>query len=165
MTLFGRRGLQGLAAGLLLVLPGCERPGAGPGGHSHERGKLKITDAGGHHGLLTAHLAPSGNELDVFFETSGEDPKPVAIAAEPFAAQARAGEGEWKELRFEPAPADERPKDEKPGTCSHFIAKAPWIQPSDTLHVVAKVKMEGVEETVEWKKFEVARFAHEAGGK
>lgn len=135
---------------------------AGDHGHSHERGKMKLADAGPHHALLTAHLSSKdGNELDVFFETADDkNPKPVAIADAPFAAQAQVNGGEFKELKFEPAPADERPKDEKPGTASHFVAKAPWMKPTDTLYVVAKPKVEGREVMVEWKDFNPKKFAH-----
>src|SRR5262245_57903441 len=123
-----------------LLVGGCGRGGesegakgtassatkGGEAGHVHERGKMLIADAGEHHALLTAHLSPKGNEVDIFFETDAERPAPVAIAASPFTAFARRKDGEAKELKFECAPADERPKGEKEGTCSHFVAKAPW---------------------------------------
>ena len=58
-------------------------------GHSHESGQFKITDAGKHHALLTAHRSKKGNELDISFETIDEkDPKPVALPLESFKAEA-----------------------------------------------------------------------------
>lgn len=130
-------------------------------GHSHERGKMLIADAGAVHALLTAHLAAAGNELDIFFETPvDKDPQPVAIAVESFEAQATAGEGESQTLTFEPAPAEERPAGEKTGTCSHFVAKAPWMKPEDDLLVVAKFTVNGEEVVGRWKNFNPKKYAH-----
>ncbi len=129
-------------------------------GHSHERGKMLIADAGSMHALLTAHLSKDGNELDIFFETPvSKDPQPAAIAIESFEAQATAGEGEAQTLTFEPAPADERPANEKSG-CSHFVAKAGWMKPDDKLLVVAKFTLDGKEVVARWKDFEPQKFAH-----
>jgi hypothetical protein len=124
---------------------------------------MRVADAGPHHALLTAHLSKKGeHELDVLFETADEKaPKLVALPLESFTAQATAGGGDPHELKFEPAPADERPKDEKPGTCSHFVAKAPWLKPDDTLLVVAKVSIEGKTVTVRWKDFDVKKYSHQ----
>lgn len=160
----------GTAYALLLAglagLSACDAGGGDGGGHSHQRGHMLITHASDGHVLLTAHLAAAGNELDIFFEDGDDDPpRPLAIGAEPFMAQARAGEGEWRELKFECAPSDERPGDEPPGKCSHFVAKAPWIEAADTLHVKAKVKIAGAEETAEWKSFAVAKYAHHVEGR
>ena len=130
-------------------------------GHSHERGKMLIADAGDYHLLLTAHLAKAGNELEIFIETPvSKDPKPVALALESFEAQATAGEGESQTLTFEPAPADERAKGEKAGTYSHFVAKAPWMKPEDNLLVVAKFTVDGKELVARWKNFNPKKFAH-----
>lgn len=130
-------------------------------GHSHERGKMLIADAGPFHALLTAHLAAAGNALDIFFETPvDKDPQPVAIAIESFEAQATAGEGESQTLTFEPAPAEERPEGEKAGTCSHFVAKAPWMKPDDDLLVVAKFTVDGKELVARWKNFNPKKYAH-----
>src|SRR5262245_174296 len=78
-------------------------------GHVHERGKMLIADAGPYHALLTAHLSSKdGHELDIFFETvDSKSPKPVPLPLESFTAQGTAGE-EAKELKFEPAPKNER---------------------------------------------------------
>jgi hypothetical protein len=129
--------------------------------HSHERGKMLITDAGSVHALLTAHLAATGNELDIFFETPvDKDPQQVAIAVESFEAQATAGEGESQTLTFEPAPAEERPAGEKVGMCSHFVAKAPWMKPEDDLLVVAKFTVDGKEVVARWKNFNPKKYVH-----
>src|SRR5579883_3266679 len=91
--------------------------GGGDHGHSHERGKMLLADVGRkYHALLTAHLsAKNGNELDIFFETQDDkNPTPAAIPVESFTARIRvAGEDQSKEIKFEPAPAEERPKGEK----------------------------------------------------
>src|SRR5262249_2202765 len=130
-------------------------------GHSHERGKMLLADAGKHHALLTAHLSKKdGNELDVFFETDEKEPKPVALPVESFTAQARTARDELHELKFEPAPPEERPRGEKPGTCSHFVAKAPWMKADDVLYVAAKAQIDGADVTVRWKDFNPKKFAH-----
>ena len=129
--------------------------------HSHERGKMLIADAGPMHALLTAHLAATGNELDIFFETPvDKDPQPVAITTESFEAQSTAGEGESQTLTFEPAPAEERPSGEKSGTYSHFVAKAPWMKPDDELLVVARFVVDGKDVVARWKDFNPKKYAH-----
>ena len=129
--------------------------------HSHERGKMLIADAGPYHALLTAHLAPAGNELDIFLETPvSENPQPVAIPVASFEAQATSGDGEAQTLTFEPAPAEERPAGEKEGAYSHFVAKAPWMKPEDELLVVAKFTVEGKEIVARWKEFQPQKYAH-----
>lgn len=133
----------------------------GEAGHSHERGKMLLADAGEYHALLTAHLSPKGNELDLFFETTDDKPTPVAIPLTKLTAYARnIGEGEPRELTFEPAPADERPQGEKPGTCSHFVAKAPWMKPDDSLTVILNLELEGRRHRVPWNKFVPKKYAH-----
>jgi hypothetical protein len=156
----------------LLTLAGCKdgQPSAGQPvkttgtepGHSHERGKMLLTDAGKYHALLTAHLSPKGNELDIFFETTdGKNPSPVAIALGPFTAYAqRAGDAGPKELKFECAPAEERPKGEEPGTCSHFVPKAPWMKPADTLSLTIFLKLDGERYRVTWEHFNPKKYAH-----
>jgi hypothetical protein len=108
-----------------------------------------------YHALLTAHLSPEGNELDIFFETADDqNPIPVAIPVEPFTAQAKvSGEEQPKELEFEPAPQEERPTGEKPGACSHFVAKAPWMRADNTLNVVVFLTLEGERYRVTWEQF------------
>lgn len=162
------------AAGLvvLALLAGCQgnrgTTGTKPAAHAHdddhphERGKMLIADVGKYHALLTAHLSQKdGHELDVFFETTDEkDPKPVAMPLERFTAQATTGGGDPHELSFEPAPAAERPKDEKPGACSHFVAKAPWLKPGEKYYVVAKLTLDGQSVTARWKEFDPKKYAH-----
>lgn len=132
-------------------------------GHSHERDKMLIADAGSYHALLTAHLSKDGNSLDIFFETPvDKNPQPAAIAIESFEAQATAGEGESQTLTFEPAPPKERPVGEKAGTYSHFVAKAPWMKPEDDLLVLAKFTVDGKEIVVRWKGFNPKKYAHHA---
>ncbi len=129
--------------------------------HAHERGKLLIADAGKYHALLTARLSPKGHELDVFFETTDREPEPVAVPLESFTAYAYAqGEDKPRELLFECTPAARRPKQEKPGTCSHFVAKAPWLKPTDTLEVIAPLKLDGQSYRVAWKGFSLKKYAH-----
>lgn len=130
-------------------------------GHSHERGKMLIADAGTYHFLLTARLAKAGHELDLFIETPvSKDPQPVALELESFEAQATTDEGESQTLTFEPAPPEERPAGEKVGTCSHFVAKAPWMKPEDDLLVVAKFTVDGKELVARWKDFNPKKYAH-----
>lgn len=130
-----------------------------PQGHRHERDRKLIADAGKYHALLTAHLSAQGHELDIFFE-SPESDEPVALPLDGFTAQATSGDGAPQELHFEPASATERPKDEKPGTCSHFVARSPWLQPDDTLLVVARLYLDGREVKARWKNFMPRKHAH-----
>jgi hypothetical protein len=157
-----------LAAPLLL---GCGAPPpppsgdaktkSGDGGHSHERDKMMLRDAGPYHAALTAHLSPKGHELDVFFETADDKPVPVAVPLAKFTAYARRiGEGEPQELHFEPAPEDERPKGEKPGTCSHFVAKAPWLKPTEEYTVSFTLVLGEDRHPVKWTKFVPKKYAH-----
>ncbi|RPI76307.1 MAG: hypothetical protein EHM42_14860 [Planctomycetaceae bacterium] len=136
-------------------------PDRSASGHTHERGTKLIADAGPYHALLTAHLASSGNELDIYFETPVDtDPQPVAVPLESLTAQATTGDGESHTLTFEPAPIAERPAGEKPETCSHFVAKAPWMKPEDDLLLVARFSLNGQEVVARWKSFVPGRFAH-----
>jgi hypothetical protein len=163
---------------LLLGLTGCtdRRPAMPPTtetkpaatdiggpGHSHERGKMLLADVGRkYHALLTAHLSPKGNELDIFFETADDqNPIPAAIPVESFTAQVKViGEEQSKELKFEPVPTEELPQGEKPGTCSHFVAKAPWMRPDNTLNVVVFLTLEGERYRVTWEQFNPKKYAH-----
>jgi hypothetical protein len=174
MRHFARSSLAIAAATLVAI--GCgDRPATKPSettgqksgkaeaeAHSHEHGKMLIADAGPYHALLTAHLSPKGNELDIFFETTDdENPTPVAVPLQSFTAYARrAGEDQQHELKFECAPAAERPKGEKPGTCSHFVAKAPWMKPTDTLSVVFTLTLGDRRHRVSWEKFNPKKYAH-----
>ena len=129
---------------------------------NHDKAGMMVAHVGKHHAYLTAHLsADHGNELDLYFETTGKDAKPLAIPVEKFTGTARrAGEEKEFELVFEPAPAKERPRDEKPGTCSHFVAKAPWMRSDDKLTVTAEVEVDGRRRKAAWKGFEPKKYTH-----
>jgi hypothetical protein len=130
-------------------------------GHSHERGKMLLADAGKHHALLTAHLSPKGNELDLFFETAEDkNPTPVALPLSSIKGFASRSEEKPQELEFLPAPADERPKGEKPGAFSHFVAKAPWMKPTDKLTVTIRLEIDGERHRVTWEDFVPQKYAH-----
>jgi hypothetical protein len=136
-------------------------PAANDHGHSHEKDKLLIADAGDYHFLLTAHLAKAGNELDIFVETPvSENAQPVALPLKSFTAQATVGDGEAQTLTFEPAPPDERPAGEGDEKCSHFVAKADWMKPEDTLYVVARITVDGKELAARWENFTPSKYAH-----
>jgi hypothetical protein len=62
----------------------------------------------------------------------------VALAVVKITGTARRDAAEFP-LTFAPAPADERPKREAAGTCSHYVAKAAFLKPTDTLTVVVEV--------------------------
>lgn len=130
-------------------------------GHSHERGKMLIADAGTYHLLLTAHLAKGAmNSTSSSRRPSRKTRNRSRWALESFEAQATAGEGESQTLTFEPAPPEERPAGEKARTCSHFVAKAPWMKPEDELLVVAKFTVDGKELVARWKNFNPKKYAH-----
>ena len=164
---------------VVLVMAGCKEqtPTSKTGGqpnvvllaktdgqeHAHERDNMLIVDAGKHHALLTAHLSPKGNELDIFIETASDaNPAPVAIPMTSFKAFVRRmGEDRPTELTFDPAPADERPAGEMAGTCSHFVAKTPWMKADDILELtVPQLKMDDGVYRVVWKDFQPQKFAH-----
>ena len=119
-----------------------------------------VAHAGPHHAKLTFHLsAKEGNELDLHFETVGK--KPYALAFDKLSAKAkRDGDDKEYDVTFEPAPADERPKDEKPGTYSHYVAKAPFLKETDTITVTMKVVIREMERTVRWQNLEVKKYSH-----
>jgi hypothetical protein len=128
--------------------------------HAHERDKMLLADAGPYHAALTAHLsAKDGNELDVFFETTDKPPKPAALPLAMFSATAKTADGKEHPLSFEPAEAGER-KDDPAGQCSHFVAKAPWMNPDDTLTVTATVDIDGKPTQIEWSNFNPRKYAH-----
>jgi len=130
--------------------------------HDHASGKRMISHLGKYHANLTAHLsAKDGNELDLFVETIADAPTPVALPTLKLTGTAKR-DGEEFALVFEPAPADERPKGEAAGTCSHFVAKAAFLKPTDTLTVVIAVEIDGRTRKCTWKNFEVAKFTHAA---
>ena len=128
--------------------------------HDHNAGQMMTGHLGKYHAKLTAHLsAKDGNELDVFVETIADAPTPVALPTLTITGTARR-DGEEFPLTFEPAPADERPKLEAAGTCSHYVAKATFLKPTDTLTVVIEVEIDGRKRKCTWKNFELAKFTH-----
>ncbi|MFO0848998.1 MAG: hypothetical protein U0871_10665 [Gemmataceae bacterium] len=127
--------------------------------HDHTKDKMMDAHAGPHLAYLTAHLSKSGNELDVFFE-GHDDGKPVALPLAKFAAKAVKTDGSEIDLLFEPAPANERPAGEAPGTCSHFVAKAPTITATDAYAVTATIPIDGKDRRVRWRNFVPGKFAH-----
>lgn len=158
------------AVGLAGALVGCSSPTPPPaatvreeGGHDHDdhdRGKMMLADAGPYHAALTAHLSKKdGNELDLFFETTAKDPKPVPLPLDKLTATATTAAGKAHELVFEPAPKAER-KDDPDGKCSHFVAKAPWMTPDDVLTVTATVEVKGRDRAATWKGFNPKKYAH-----
>ncbi|MDB5308604.1 MAG: hypothetical protein JWO38_2806 [Gemmataceae bacterium] len=165
------RNLLVLAAFAAVVPAGCDTPKpVAPAthradddahGHSHERDKMLLADAGPYHAALTAHLSSKeGNELDVLFETADDKaPQPVPLPLAKVTATARTADGKEHPLVFEPAPMDER-KTDPAGKCSHFVAKAPWMSPADVLTVSATVEIEGKPRHVEWKAFNPKKYAH-----
>ena len=156
---------------LVAVLAGCAKDqaaapktqatGTDAHGHKHERDNMLIADAGKYHALLTAHLSmKDGNEIDIFFETPVAKPSPVAIPLASFTAEVRLPDGSFQKAEFAPAPPDERPKDEAPGTCSHFVAKVPWLKADDAYLVVVKIDLDGKPATIRWKDFVPKKYAH-----
>lgn len=131
-------------------------------GHDHSRETMLLTDAGPYHAGLTAHFsADQGNELDITFETIGKDPQPVALPIEKFIAEAkRTRDGMVFTLEFEPAPASERPENEPAGSCSHFVAKAPWLHTKDELTVSVDLEIRNKIQTVVWNGFIPEKYAH-----
>lgn len=130
-------------------------------GHSHERDKMMLADAGPIHVALTAHLAKDGNELDIFLESADKNAMPHALPLASIVAKAkRVGDAVEQTLTFEPAPADERPKGEPEGKCSHFVAKAGWMTRDDILAIICEIEIDGKKHTASWTDFVPGKFAH-----
>lgn len=133
-----------------------------PHGHSHDAAGKMLADVGKteYHAALTAHLSSKdGNELDIFFETADDAPKPVPLAVAGFAAAATTADGRTHKLDFEPAPPDER-KGDPEGKCSHFVAKAGWMKADDSLTVTTTVAIDGKSQPITWKGFNPKKYAH-----
>ena len=156
---------------LALALAGCSSSSTAPSirsapveqehGHSHGRDKMMLADAGPIHAALTAHLAKDGNELDIFLESADKDAKPHALALASLVVKVkRAGDATERTLTFEPAPADERPKGEPDGTCSHFVAKAGWMKRDDVLAIACEIEIDGKKHAVVWTDFVPGKYAH-----
>jgi hypothetical protein len=128
--------------------------------HSHERGNMLLTDATPYcHAALTAHLSEKdGNELHAFFETVSDPPKPVRLSLISFKAFARTADGTEREVEFDPAPKDQR-KDDPDGSCSHFVAKAPWMKPEDVLLIRGAAMVQAKLVPITWKDFSVKKYS------
>lgn len=130
-----------------------------PGDHNHERGKMLLASDGSYNALLTSHLsAKDGNELDIFVE---DKDGPYALSAKTLTATARlAGESEKHEISFECAPADERPANEGAGTCSHYVAKVPWMASTANLRVDTSLPIGSRSVPMVWHQFSAKKYAH-----
>lgn len=129
--------------------------------HDHDRAKMKVAHLGKHHAWLTAHLSTKeGHELDIFVEEMNA-PKSVALAVSQLRGKAtKDGDAKEYDLTFEPAPVGERPAGETAGTCSHFVAKTPWLTPGDLWTIVVEVELDGRNRKATWKNFSPKAFAH-----
>lgn len=127
-----------------------------PGDHNHAKGTMLMATDGTYDALLTAHLsAKDGNELDIFVENKDG---PFALKAKTMEATAR-GQSEQHTVAFACAPANERPAGEAEGTCSHFVAKAPWLRVGEALRVEAMLPA-ARPVPMTWRDFEARRYAH-----
>lgn len=128
-----------------------------PSDHNHDRGSMMIASDGWVDALLTAHLSSKdGNELDVFVERSG---KPLALGTTELRAKAEVG-GVERALVFACAPAEERPTGEADGTCSHFVARAGWMNADDALRVEAALPLRRGDVGYVWRAFSPRKYAH-----
>jgi hypothetical protein len=129
-----------------------------PGDHNHARGKMLMASDGSYNALLTAHLsAKDGNELDIFVE---DKDGPYALKAKTLEAVAQVGAGEKKTVSFECAPANERPAKEAEGTCSHYVAKTPWMRTGETMRVETTINVGDHGVAMTWRDFEARKYAH-----
>ncbi|HEY2910384.1 MAG TPA: hypothetical protein VGI99_09060 [Gemmataceae bacterium] len=158
--LAGMACLLGFGCGTATPPPATHREAAEPT-HSHERDKMKLADLGkNHHAGLTAHLSSkTGNELDIFIESADDAHTPAPLPVAKLLAEAVASDGKAHELIFEPSEPEER-KGDPPGKCSHFVAKAPWMKPGDSLTVTAGFLIDGQTHSVEWTEFNPKKYAH-----
>ena len=151
--------LSAVGCGTNSTIPATHRDDT-PHGHSHERGTVMLADVGPYHAGLTAHLSSkTGNELDIVIETADEAHQPIALPLAKLMAKAKTAEGQEHALEFEPSEPDER-KDDPPGKCSRFTAKAAWMKPTDRLTVTAAIEVAGKPHTAEWKDFNPKKYAH-----
>lgn len=129
-----------------------------PGDHNHARGKMLLASDGTYNALLTAHLsAKDGNELDIFVE---DKDGPHALTAKTLEAMAQVGDGEKRTVTFACAPADERPAKEAEGTCSHYVAKVPWMRVGEKLRVETALPVGNARVAMVWRDFEAKKYAH-----
>jgi len=146
-----------------VALVGCHAATAhDPLSHNHDRGHMMIASNGAVDALLTSHLSSkTGHELDVFVEKDGA---PLALGVTTLEARARRPQDgaldAARALTFACAPPDERPADEPPGRCSHFVARAPWMSPTDRLEVAAVLPLKSGDIPFTWRSFDPTRYAH-----
>lgn len=125
--------------------------------HNHPRGKMLMASDGSTSALLTAHLSPEGNELDIFFEREGA---PYALDAKAVDVQIESATGP-RTIRFDCAPQDERPKNEKTDTCSHYVAKVPGMSRTEPIKVTTSVG--AASGAFVWRDFVPVTYAHHDG--
>ncbi len=129
-----------------------------PGDHNHARGKMLLASDGSYNALLTSHLsAKDGNELDIFVE---DKDGPYALDAKTLEAVARAGEADGVTVSFSCAPAAERPAQEAPGKCSHFVAKTPWMSVGVVFRVETDLPIGDRRVRMVWRDYEARKYAH-----
>lgn len=63
-------------------------------------------------------------------------------------------------MTFDCAPANERPATEPQGTCSHYVAKAPWLRVGENLRVETMLPIGDRAVPMVWRDFEAKRYAH-----
>lgn len=107
--------------------------------------------------MLTAHLAAGGNELDIYFED--RERQPSALGDQPIEAIVYTRGGE-RAIKFECAPADERPAGEPAGMCSHFVAKTPWLVADETVKIAGRVTSAEGTVAMRWQGFKPGKYAH-----
>jgi len=118
---------------------------------------MQMASNGTYVALLTAHLSSKeGNELDIFLEKQGA---PHAITSRELSAQAVTPGGP-QALQFSCAPKDERPQAEAEGTCSHYVAKAPWLKKGERIRVDTTIPFGAEQVELAFRGFEAARYAH-----
>jgi len=129
-----------------------------PGDHNHARGKMLMASDGAYNALLTSHLsAKDGNELDIFVE---DENGPYALKVLTLEAVARVGDGEKRVVSFACAPANERPAQEAAGTCSHFVARTPWMRVGEVMRVETTIPASDHGVAMTWRDFEARKYAH-----
>jgi len=158
----------------MIALAGCEKNPAPTkyegkhDDHDHDqKGKkledIELPDGTKCHAGLSAHFsALAGTELDVLFETTDKEAKPISIPlnAKVSARVTRKGDNEPKTVEFKPAKIDERKTDPK-DRCSRFSADVPWMAPRDSLDIVVSVEYDGKLKKCTFSGFEPQKYAHE----
>ncbi|HUR54667.1 MAG TPA: hypothetical protein VMZ71_11080 [Gemmataceae bacterium] len=144
--------------------PAATQPVAKGGGDGHDhgdhdRGKMKLVDAGPYHAGLTAHMSKDENNIEIVMETQDKEPKPVPLSQLSIMARVERAGDKTYDITFEPGPKEER-KGDPDGKCSRFEAKAPWMKPDDKLTVTAKIEIAGKVREVTWEDFNPKKYNH-----